>query len=139
MNLRLKEAIMATKYFTGVGKRKTAIARVFIREGNGQITINKRTLEDYFKRPTSRMVVEQPLVLAQLGGKFDININVVGGGLSGQAGAIRHGITRALLDYSAELRGTLKPAGLITRDPRKKERKMYGLRGARARFQFSKR
>ena len=130
---------MAIKYFSAVGKRKTAIARVLLREGSGQITINKRTMDDYFKRPTSRMMVEQPLMLTELNGKFDIKINVVGGGLSGQAGAIRHGITRALLSYNADLRGTLKPAGLITRDPRKKQRKMYGLRAARARFQFSKR
>jgi small subunit ribosomal protein S9 len=130
---------MAVKYFTGVGKRKTAIARVFLKEGTGKITINQRTMEDYFKRPTSRMMVEQPLSLIQMGGKFDIKVNVIGGGLSGQAGAIRHGITRALLCYSPELRASLKPAGLITRDPRKKQRKMYGLRAARARFQFSKR
>jgi len=130
---------MATKFFSGVGKRKTAIARVFMREGTGQITVNNRSLEDYFKRPTSRMVIDQPLSLTQLVGKFDIRVNVVGGGLSGQAGAIRHGITRALLNYSSELRPSLKAAGLITRDPRKKERKMYGLKSARARFQFSKR
>jgi small subunit ribosomal protein S9 len=130
---------MATKYFSGLGKRKTAIARVFIKEGKGDIVINKRTMDDYFKRPTSRMMVEQPLVLADLLKRFDIRINVLGGGLSGQAGAIRHGITRALLSYNSELRAILKPAGLITRDPRKKERKKYGLRAARARFQFSKR
>lgn len=130
---------MAVKYFTGVGKRKTAIARVFLREGTGQMTVNTRTLEDFFKRPTSRMVIEQPLNLTQLVGKFDIKVNVIGGGLSGQAGAIRHGITRALLQYNPELRPVLKVAGLITRDPRKKERKMYGLKSARARFQFSKR
>ena len=130
---------MATKYFSGLGKRKTAIARVFIKEGKGDITINKRTMDDYFKRPTSRMMVEQPLVLVDLTKRFDIRINVLGGGLSGQAGAIRHGITRALLNYNPELRAILKPAGLITRDPRKKERKKYGLRAARARFQFSKR
>ncbi|MCA2962062.1 MAG: 30S ribosomal protein S9 [Silvanigrellales bacterium] len=130
---------MAVKYFTGVGKRKTAIARVFLREGTGQMTVNARSLEDFFKRPTSRMVIEQPLNLTQLVGKFDIKVNVIGGGLSGQAGAIRHGITRALLQYNPELRPVLKVAGLITRDPRKKERKMYGLKSARARFQFSKR
>ena len=129
----------SAKFFSGVGKRKTAIARVFLKEGTGQIIVNQRSLEDYFKRPTSRMVIEQPLSLTQLVGKFDIRVNVVGGGLSGQAGAIRHGITRALLIYSPELRSTLKVAGLITRDPRKKERKMYGLKSARARFQFSKR
>ena len=130
---------MAVKYFTGVGKRKTAIARVFLREGSGQITVNTRSLEDFFKRPTSRMVIEQPLSLTALVGKFDIKVNVIGGGLSGQAGAIRHGITRALLQYNPDLRPVLKVAGLITRDPRKKERKMYGLKSARARFQFSKR
>jgi len=130
---------MAVKYFTGVGKRKTAIARVFLREGSGQITVNRRSLEDFFKRPTSRMVIEQPLNLTAMIGKFDIKVNVIGGGLSGQAGAIRHGITRALLQYNPDLRPVLKVAGLITRDPRKKERKMYGLKSARARFQFSKR
>ena len=130
---------MAVKYFTGVGKRKTAIARVFLREGSGQITVNTRSLEDFFKRPTSRMVIEQPLNLTALVGKFDIKVNVIGGGLSGQAGAIRHGITRALLQYNPDLRPVLKVAGLITRDPRTKERKMYGLKSARARFQFSKR
>lgn len=129
----------AVKYFTGLGKRKTAIARVFIKEGSGKISINARTMEDYFKRPTSRMVVEQPLHLTQVAGKIDIRVNVVGGGLNGQAGAIRHGLTRALLEWNPELRSILKPAGLITRDPRKKERKMYGHRAARARFQFSKR
>jgi small subunit ribosomal protein S9 len=130
---------MATKYFSGLGKRKTAIARVFLKEGKGEITINKRTMNDYFLRPTSRMMVEQPLMLTDLAKRFDIRINVLGGGLTGQAGAIRHGITRALLAYNAELRSILKPAGLITRDPRKKERKKYGLAAARARFQFSKR
>jgi len=130
---------MATPSHTGVGKRKTSIARIYMLPGSGKITINNRSLQDYFIRPTSRMVVEQPLHLAQCAGKLDIKINVVGGGLSGQAGAIRHGITRALLEYNADLRPVLKTAGLITRDPRKKERKMYGRRGARARFQFSKR
>ena len=130
---------MAVKYFSGVGKRKTSIARVFLREGSGQITVNKRTLEDYFKRPTSRMMVEQALNLTATIGKVEIKINVIGGGLSGQAGAIRHGITRALLQYNPELRGMLKSAGFITRDARKKERKMYGLAASRARFQFSKR
>jgi small subunit ribosomal protein S9 len=130
---------MAVKYFTGLGKRKTAIARVFIKEGKGDITINRRQMDDYFKRPTSRMVVEQPLQLADALKKFDIKISVLGGGLSGQAGAIRHGITRALLNYDPQLRAVLKPAGFITRDPRRKERKKYGLRSARARFQFSKR
>jgi small subunit ribosomal protein S9 len=139
MNALGRKPKMAVKYFTGVGKRKTAIARVFLREGSGQITVNTRSLEDFFKRPTSRMVIEQPLNLIAMTGKFDIKVNVIGGGLSGQAGAIRHGITRALLQYNPELRPVLKVAGLITRDPRKKERKMYGLKSARARFQFSKR
>ncbi|MEY4063929.1 MAG: hypothetical protein RIR26_137 [Pseudomonadota bacterium] len=130
---------MAIKYFTGLGKRKHAIARVYIKEGKGQITVNSRTLEDYFKRPTSRMVVEQALKLVALNGKIDINVNVIGGGLSGQAGAIRHGLTRALMEYNPELRPALKAAGFVTRDPRIKERKKYGLKSARARFQFSKR
>jgi len=130
---------MAIKYFTGLGKRKHAIARVYIKEGKGNITVNSRTLEDYFKRPTSRMVVEQALKLVALNGKIDINVNVIGGGLSGQAGAIRHGLTRALMEYNAELRPALKAAGFVTRDARIKERKKYGLKSARARFQFSKR
>ena len=131
---------MAKKYISGVGKRKTSIARVMITpNGTGKITINKRNLEDYFKRPTSRMVVEQALNLTQTLGKLDIQVNVLGGGLSGQAGAIRHGITRALLEINPEYRSVLKSAGLVTRDARIKERKMYGLRSARARFQFSKR
>ncbi len=130
---------MAVKYFTGLGKRKTSIARVFIKEGKGLISINNRTLEEYFKRPTSRMVVEQPLNLVAVMGKMDIRVNVVGGGLSGQAGAIRHGITRALMEFNPEFRPVLKSAGLVTRDSRIKERKKYGLRSARARFQFSKR
>jgi small subunit ribosomal protein S9 len=131
---------MAIKYISGVGKRKTSVARVYLlKEGQGVITINHRTLEDYFKRPTSRMVVEQPLHLTQTLGKVDLRIRVVGGGLSGQAGAIRHGITRALLNLNPDFRSVLKSSGLITRDARIKERKLYGLRSARARFQFSKR
>ncbi len=131
---------MATKQrYIGLGKRKTSIARVYLTEGDGKISINKRSLEDYFIRPTSRMVVNHPLNLTDLNGKVDIDIRVNGGGLGGQAGAIRHGITRALLEYNADLRGELKAAGLVTRDPRKKERKLYGQKGARARFQFSKR
>jgi small subunit ribosomal protein S9 len=130
---------MAIKYFAGLGKRKTSVARVYIKEGKGQVTINNRTMEDYFKRPTSRMMVEHALTLTDTLGKFDIKINVLGGGLSGQAGAIRHGITRALMNFNSTLRPTLKSAGLVTRDPRSKERKKYGLKAARARFQFSKR
>jgi small subunit ribosomal protein S9 len=130
---------MAIKYFTGLGKRKHAIARVYLKEGKGNIVVNSRTLEDYFKRPTSRMVVEQALKLVALEGKVDIKVNVIGGGLSGQAGAIRHGLTRALMEFNPELRPALKAAGFVTRDQRAKERKKYGLKAARARFQFSKR
>lgn len=130
---------MKAQNFTGVGKRKTSIARVTIKTGKGKVQVNQRTLEDYFKRPTSRMVVEQALKLTNTLGAVDVIVNVVGGGLSGQAGAIRHGLTRALLGYSPELRSTLKAAGLITRDSRIKERKRYGFKAARARFQFSKR
>lgn len=130
---------MAIKYFTGLGKRKHAIARVYLKEGKGNIVVNSRTLEDYFKRPTSRMVVEQALKLVALEGKVDIKVNVIGGGLSGQAAAIRHGLTRALMEFNPELRPALKAAGFVTRDQRAKERKKYGLKAARARFQFSKR
>ena len=130
---------MAIKYFTGLGKRKHAIARVYLKEGKGNIVVNSRTLEDYFKRPTSRMVVEQALKLVALDGKVDIKVNVIGGGLSGQAGAIRHGLTRALMEFNPELRPALKAAGFVTRYQRAKERKKYGLKAARARFQFSKR
>ncbi len=131
---------MKRKRYTGVGKRKTSIARVYLEENaSGSITINHRSLEEYFKRPTSRMMVEQALVLTQTLGKVSLNINVLGGGLSGQAGAIRHGITRALLGLNPELRSVLKSAGLVTRDARIKERKKYGLASARARYQYSKR
>lgn len=130
---------MPVKYFSGLGKRKTSIARVYLKEGTGNISINSRTMEDYFTRATSRMMVEQALKLTDTLGKVDLRINVLGGGLTGQAGAIRHGITRALLQFNPTLRGTLKTAGFITRDPRKKERKLYGQKGARARFQYSKR
>lgn len=131
---------MKENYYTGVGKRKSSIARVcVVKNGSGKITVNKRTLEDYFKRATSRMVVEQPLHLVSEHGKVDIHVNVVGGGLSGQAGAIRHGITRALMTMDSDMRPALRSAGLVTRDSRRKERKMYGLAAARARFQFSKR
>lgn len=130
---------MAVKYFAGLGKRKTSIARVYLKEGRGAISINHRELADYFTRATSRMMVEQALKLTDTHEKVDININVCGGGLTGQAGAIRHGITRALLQFNPSLRGVLKSAGLVTRDARKKERKLYGQKGARARFQYSKR
>jgi small subunit ribosomal protein S9 len=130
---------MVVRSTPAVGKRKTSIARIFLKPGSGQITVNKLPLNEYFLRPTSRMVVRQPLVLTQLNDAVDIFVNVNGGGLSGQAGAIRHGIARALTEYQIETRFVLKPVGLLTRDSRKKERKMYGRRGARARFQYSKR
>jgi small subunit ribosomal protein S9 len=132
---------MATKSkaIHAVGKRKTAIARVWMKEGKGQIVINKRSMDDYFLRPTSRMIVEQALDIAGATDGYDITVNVRGGGLTGQAGAIRHAISRALASLSPDSRKTLKAAGLITRDARKKERKKFGLASARRRFQFSKR
>jgi small subunit ribosomal protein S9 len=125
--------------FYGTGRRKTAAARVFLRPGSGSFEINGRTLDDYFPNEVLKMVIKQPLALTETGEKFDIYATVEGGGSAGQAGAIRHGISRALLEYNLELRDRLKGEGLLTRDPRKKERKKYGQRGARARFQFSKR
>ena len=125
-----------------VGKRKNAIARVYLRQRageNGTIRINDRSFEDYFPRPTARMMIMQPLEMTQLVGRYDIVINVRGGGLSGQAGAVRHGISRALLNVDAALRPILKKAGFLTRDSRTVERKKYGLAGARRRFQYSKR
>lgn len=130
---------MADIQYYGTGKRKTSIARVYLRPGSGNITVNKRTFEDYFPNEVLRMIVRQPLRLTDTGSKFDILINVGGGGMSGQAGAVRHGITRALMEFNADLRPALKKEGLVTRDPRKKERKKYGQKGARKRFQFSKR
>ena len=123
----------------GTGRRKTAAARVFLRPGSGQVKVNGRTLDDYFPNEVLKMVIKQPLLLTETAEKFDIVATVEGGGSAGQAGAIRHGISRALIEYNAELRDRLKSAGLLTRDPRKKERKKYGQKGARARFQFSKR
>jgi small subunit ribosomal protein S9 len=125
--------------FYATGKRKNAIARTWIKPGKGEITINGRTLEDYFKVYTAKTIISQPLVLTNTQDKFDITIKVIGGGVMGQAGAIRHGITRALMVYDDELRPALKKAGFVRRDPREKERKKYGQKGARARFQFSKR
>jgi small subunit ribosomal protein S9 len=132
---------MATKSqsFYATGRRKTAIARVWLTPGSGAITINKRDIDNYFGRPTSKMVLRQPLEATESVGKYDIQVNVCGGGLQGQAEAIRHGITRALMLINIGLRPTLKKAGFVTRDDRKKERKKYGQRGARARFQYSKR
>lgn len=125
--------------FYGTGRRKNAVARTWLKPGTGRIMVNKRELDAYFGRETDKMLLKQPLVLTETEDKFDIFVNVNGGGLTGQAGAIRHGITRALLEYDPELRGTLKKAGFVTRDPRVKERKKYGQPGARARFQYSKR
>jgi small subunit ribosomal protein S9 len=122
-----------------VGKRKASVARVYLKEGTGKITINQRDINDYYIRATSKMVINQPLELTDNVGKFDINVNVLGGGLAGQAGAIRHGISRVLAELDPENRSVLKSNGLITRDARTKERKKYGLKGARARYQFSKR
>jgi small subunit ribosomal protein S9 len=130
---------MAAISFYGTGKRKTSIARVWLKPGVGNIVVNNKSLDDYFGRETSKMVVKQPLELTETLGKFDINVTVKGGGDSGQAGAIKHGITKALLEADVEMRGTLKKAGFITRDSRIKERKKYGKKAARASFQFSKR
>ncbi|HYL98239.1 MAG TPA: 30S ribosomal protein S9 [Blastocatellia bacterium] len=123
----------------GTGRRKSATARVFLRAGSGEITVNKRKFEDYFKNETHRMVIRQPLHLTDSIGKYDVVVNVDGGGMAGQAGAVRHGLTLALIDLNNEFRTRLKRAGFITRDPRAKERKKYGQKGARKRFQFSKR
>ena len=123
----------------GTGRRKSATARVYLRPGAGEVKVNHKPFDRYFPNETLRMIIRQPLQLTETTNKFDLVINVSGGGPAGQAGAIRHGITRALLQYDADLRPTLKRAGLITRDPRIKERKKYGQKGARKRFQFSKR
>ncbi len=123
----------------GTGRRKSATARVFIKPGTGEIVVNKRKFEEYFQNEVHRMVIRQPLHLTDSAGKLDILVNVAGGGPAGQAGAVRHGITRALIEMNPELRARLKKAGFVTRDPRAKERKKYGQKGARARFQFSKR
>jgi small subunit ribosomal protein S9 len=125
--------------YYGTGRRKTSTARVYLRPGAGEVKINRRAFEVYFPNETLRMIIRQPLQLTETTSKFDILVNVNGGGPAGQAGAIRHGITRALMEYNADLRPALKQAGLVTRDPRIKERKKYGQKGARKRFQFSKR
>jgi len=130
---------MAEEICHAVGKRKTSIARIWVKSGNGQISINNRSLEDYITRESGRELIRQPLVLTETVDKYDISVNVKGGGLSGQAGAIRHGISRALVSINPEFRLPLKKAELLTRDPRMKERKKYGQPGARARFQYSKR
>ncbi len=130
---------MAEQKIYATGKRKTSIARVWMKPGTGEIVINKRPIDVFFGRETSKMVIRQPLELTNNMGKFDISVNVSGGGISGQAGAIKHGITKALLEVNPDLRATLKQAGFITRDSRIKERKKYGRAGARKSFQFSKR
>ncbi len=130
---------MADQHYYGTGRRKSSSARVFLKKGSGNITINKRTLEQYFGRETARMIVRQPLVTVEMLDNFDINCTVIGGGISGQAGAIRHGITRALMDYDEALRPPLRTAGFVTRDSRAVERKKVGLHKARKRPQFSKR
>lgn len=127
-------------YFYGTGRRKSSVARVRLYQGTGKITINNRDIDDYFGLETLKLIVRQPLALTNTGEKFDIKCTVAGGGVTGQAGAIRHGVSRALLQYDSEaLRSQLKKAGFLTRDPRMKERKKYGLKGARRAPQFSKR
>lgn len=123
----------------GTGRRKSSVARVWLAPGDGKMTVNRRSLQDYFNRPTHQIIAVQPLKAAGIEGKFDLRANVAGGGLTGQAGAVRLGIARALLVVDASLRPALRKAGFLTRDPRVKERKKYGQKGARARFQFSKR
>jgi small subunit ribosomal protein S9 len=130
---------MAEKKFYGTGRRKTAIARVWLKPGSGEVNINRLNMDEYFRRETLKMIVMQPLQLVNMQDKYDVVVNVRGGGASGQAGAIRHGISRALLQADEELRPALRQAGFLTRDSREKERKKYGQKGARARFQFSKR
>lgn len=125
--------------FAATGKRKSAVARVSLTGGNGQIVINRRSLDDYFGRPTSRMIIQQPFELTGTAGQYDVAVNVRGGGVSAQAAAIRHGITRALIEANAEFRPALKKAGYVTRDPREVERKKYGRHKARKRPQYSKR
>jgi small subunit ribosomal protein S9 len=125
--------------FYGTGRRKTSVARVWLRPGSGRVVINRRTFEDYFPRETLRMIIAQPLQITNTAGQFDVLATVIGGGPTGQAGAVRHGIARALVRFDENLRQALKKAGLLTRDPRMRERKKYGQPGARQKFQYSKR
>lgn len=126
--------------YYGTGKRKTSIARVYLKDGSGEITMNDKAIDDYLGgHEALKMIIRQPFAITETTGKFDVTVNVIGGGVASQASAIRHGITRALCAFNAELRKKLKKAGLITRDARIKERKKYGQKGARRRFQFSKR
>ncbi len=130
---------MATIQYYGTGRRKSAVARVYLRPGAGKLSVNKRDFEEYFPNRVLKMIIRQPLLITETADKFDIAVNVNGGGTAGQAGAIRHGIARALLEFNPELRGRLKSAGFLTRDAREVERKKYGQPKARRRFQFSKR
>ncbi|HVS16013.1 MAG TPA: 30S ribosomal protein S9 [Thermoanaerobaculia bacterium] len=130
---------MVSESYYATGRRKTSSARVYLRPGSGAVTINGRSMDQYFGNEVLKMIVRQPLELVEKSEELDVTVNVEGGGIAGQAGAIRHGISRALLEIDGELRPQLKAAGFLTRDPRKKERKKYGQKGARARFQFSKR
>jgi small subunit ribosomal protein S9 len=130
---------MEEKRYYATGRRKNAVARLWLQEGRGKFVVNEMTLNEYFLRDTARMVIQQPLELTDSIGKFDIFASVSGGGISGQAGAVKHGISKALIVFNPEYRSVLKKAGFLTRDPRAKERKKYGQRKARARFQFSKR
>jgi len=130
---------MTQQRYYATGKRKSAIARVYMKAGSGNIVVNKRNYDEYFDRPSLKMVIKQPFEITGKKDQFDLYINVNGGGVAGQAGAVKHGISKALLEYDAELRGILKKAGFLTRDARIKERKKYGQPGARKRFQFSKR
>ena len=132
-------ATAATNQFYGTGRRKTSTARVFLRPGKGKIVINDKPIEKSFPTDTLRLVIRQPLVVTETTEQFDVMATSIGGGVAGQAGALRLGIARALMEYNADLRTTLRKAGLVTRDPRAKERKKYGMAGARKRFQFSKR
>jgi small subunit ribosomal protein S9 len=130
---------VATIQYYGTGRRKTAVARVYLRPGSGKIEVNRRDIEIYFSSRVLKMIIRQPMLITETADKFDILINVAGGGMAGQAGAIRHGLSRALLAFNPELRPRLKQAGFLTRDAREVERKKYGQPGARRRFQFSKR
>ncbi|MBE9533755.1 MAG: 30S ribosomal protein S9 [Proteobacteria bacterium] len=130
---------MSEERYYATGRRKTSVARVWLTSGEGNVTINKRSIDDYLKRETAKMIIRQPLELTETLGKFDIYVNVRGGGISGQAGAIKHGISRALLAVNPDFRPLLKKSGFLTRDSRVKERKKYGQPGARKRFQYSKR
>jgi small subunit ribosomal protein S9 len=130
---------MSEERYYATGRRKTSVARVWLMPGEGNVTINKRSIDDYLKRETAKMIIRQPLELTETLGKYDIYVNVRGGGISGQAGAIKHGISRALLAVNPEFRPLLKKSGFLTRDSRVKERKKYGQPGARKRFQYSKR